>query len=87
MKHILPDGQTIETDMITQITSVRDHGADPNSIDRSILSFTIHFKGAPSVKVSDYYHYADWAEVKIRLDGVRNQLCSLLDQKVCNDHK
>ena len=80
MKYVLPDGQTIETDMITQITSVRDQGADPESIDRNILSFTIHFKGASSVKVSEYYYFADWAEVKLRLKKLRKQLNALADQ-------
>lgn len=85
MKFTLPDGQNIETGLIKEITTVRDHGADPKSIDRSILSFTIHLKGAPSVKVSEYYHFADWAEAKLRLNNLRTQLCALVDQSVCKD--
>lgn len=85
MKFTLPDGQNIETDLIKEITTVRDHGVDPKSIDRSILSFTIHLKGAPSVKVSEYYHFADWAEAKMRLINLRKQLCAMVDQNACKD--
>ena len=83
----LPDGRNIDTGLIKEISLVRDHGEDPKSIDRSILSFTIHLKGANSVKVTEYYHFADWAEAKLRLNNLRNQLCVLVDQNVCQDGK
>lgn len=87
MMFTLPDGRNIDTEMIKEITSVRDHGLDPKSIDRSVLSFTIHLKGTTSVKVTEYYHFADWAEAKLRLNNLRNQLCALVDQKDCVDRK
>lgn len=74
----LPDGRTLDTDSIKQVSSIRDLGQDAKSIDRCILSFSVYLKDGPTITVSDYYHYADWAEVKKRLSTLRKNLADLI---------
>ena len=76
MNYKLPDGQVIELGRIISVSTVRDMGRDPKSIDRSLIGFTIHLRNREIVEVTDYYHFSDWAEVKNRLKQVREDIVS-----------
>ncbi len=83
MMYTLPDGRVLDTELITQVSSIRDLGQDERSIDRSILSFSVYLRKGETVQVVEYYHYTDWAEAKKRLTEVRKSLCDALNQGAC----
>ncbi len=85
MEHILPDGQKVDLTRVKEITAIRDLGLDPESIDRSVLSFSIRMKNGETKQVKEYYHFSDWAVASKRLKDIRNSLVSQWHQS--SDHK
>ncbi len=74
MLYTLPDQRSFELEDIARVSNIRDHGDDPSSIVYSKISFHISFQGNEFIEVALQYHFADWAEQKMKLKGIRNDL-------------
>ena len=81
MNITLPDGSVISTDNIKRVSSIRDEGQDEASIDRSILIFTLKMRSGETIPVQVYYHYTDWAQKKIEITKLRNDILKHLDKQ------
>ncbi|MDY0152335.1 MAG: hypothetical protein RBS43_08700 [Candidatus Cloacimonas sp.] len=82
MIYKLPSGQLIDTSMISSVSTVRDLGKNPKTIDTNLIGFTIRMKGREIIDVTDDYHFCDWAEVKKNLKHIREEIENLcLEEK------
>lgn len=79
MLYTLPNGKEIDIEKITTVSPVRDLGPDPLSIDLCRLGFNIHLRKKEIIQVSEHYHYNDWAEVRGKLNGIRNEILKLVE--------
>ena len=74
MTYRLFDGQIVDLDRIESVSTVRDFGRDPRSIDRSQIGFTIQLNNREIIDVVEFYHFCDWAQVSIKLKKVREDI-------------
>jgi UDP-N-acetylmuramate-alanine ligase len=82
MVYTLPNGQVIELSTISSVSSIRDYGHDPKSIDKHMIGFTIRLKGREIVEVTENYHFSDWSEVKKRVKQLREDIIALWQEDV-----
>lgn len=82
MVYTLPNGQVIELSRISSISSVRDYGRDPKSIDKHMIGFTIRMAGREVIEVTENYHFSDWAEVKKNIKQLREDIAELWQKNV-----
>ncbi len=74
MLYNLPNGKSIELDMVNRISRIRDQGEDAGSIGYRKMIFTIHLSNRDTVEVSEQYHFSDWSDKKRKLNNVRADL-------------
>ncbi len=74
MKYKLSDGIEIDLQRVRDISPIRDLGIDPDSIDKSILAFTIRLRSGDPLQIKEYYHYSDWAVAHRKLKSIRTEL-------------
>ena len=74
MQYLLPDGRSFETEEIRELTSIRDYGSDDATIVLSKIGFTIHLKKGKSIQVMEHYHFTDWAEAKLKVSRLRDDI-------------
>jgi hypothetical protein len=81
MLFTLPDGRIIDLECVSTVSTIRDYGSDPRSIDRHILGFSIYLKKKREVvEVLDTYHFNDWAEARLRLKKTREEIVNRLPE-------
>lgn len=80
MIYTLADGRNINIGEVKSVSSIRDYGDDPNMIGMCRFGFAIYMKDSSTVRVSEHYHYADWVEVRARLNAVRTEILRLVEQ-------
>ncbi|MBP7309812.1 MAG: hypothetical protein KA984_00815 [Candidatus Cloacimonetes bacterium] len=74
MTYKLPNGQLVDLKKIRSVSTVRDLGTDPKTIDLNRLGFTIHLLNREILEVTEIYHYSDWGDVKRNLQKLRQEL-------------
>lgn len=74
MSYKLPNGQLVDLKRVRSISTVRDLGADPKSIDLSRLGFTLHLANREIIEITECYHFSDWGDVKKKLQKLRQEL-------------
>ena len=80
MIYTLADGRNINIGEVKSVSTVRDYGDDPKMIGMCRFSFVIYMKDNTNIRVSEHYHYADWVEVRARLNAVRTEIMRLVVQ-------
>ncbi len=80
MLYTLPDGRIVDLSCVSNVTTVRDLGVDPNTIFRSRIGFSIFLKKREILDVVGYYHYNDWATVRNGLNKIREEILCKLEQ-------
>jgi hypothetical protein len=74
MLYALPNGERIVLENIHSVSQVRDKGGTGSYIEPNKMGFTIHLAKREIVEVVEPYHFSDWADVKNRLNKLRNEL-------------
>jgi len=74
MLYLLPDGKKIDLARVESISKIREYGQTGKIIEEQYIGFSTHLKNNEIVEVKDKYHYSDWAEVKIRLNKLRDDI-------------
>ncbi len=57
-----------------------EYGQAGQIIEEQFIGFAIHLKNNETIEVKDKYHYSDWAEVKIRLSKLRDDIIAKWEQ-------
>lgn len=81
MQYQLPNGTVVELSKIRSISRLRDLGECDQSIATCWMGFSILLSGREVIEVKDTYHYSDWAEVKLRLNGIRKEIMQRWQQE------
>jgi hypothetical protein len=77
----LPDGRLVDLKCVSSVSSIRDYGSDPRSIDRHIIGFSLYLNRKNEVvEVLDTYHFNDWADARARLKKTREEIVSIIDK-------
>ncbi|MEN6444720.1 MAG: hypothetical protein ABFC98_01585 [Candidatus Cloacimonas sp.] len=76
MLYTLPDGKKLDFARVESISKIRDYGQAENIVEKQHIGFAIHLKNKETIEVKETYHYSDWAEAKLRLNKIRNDIIS-----------
>jgi len=74
MLYLLPDGKKIDLARVESISKIREYGQAGKIIEKQLIGFSIHLKNNEIIEVKEEYHFSDWAEVKIRLNKLRDDI-------------
>ncbi len=72
--YTLPDGKKIDLTRVESISKIREYGQAGRIIEKQLIGFAIHLKNNETIEVKEEYHFSDWAEVKIRLSKLRDDI-------------
>ncbi|MBC8526409.1 MAG: hypothetical protein ISS28_07015 [Candidatus Cloacimonetes bacterium] len=72
-RYILENGEVILFSEIYKIGKMEDIG-QRKLIEPPYWRFTITLKNGEEKHITEYYHFSDWGQARIKLEKIRNEL-------------
>jgi len=81
MLYTLPNSHTVDLSKVSGISKIRDYGRDSKTIDLHLVGFAIHLQKREIVEVTESYSFSDWADAKIKLKALREDIIEKWEQE------